>query len=137
MDRVIHIEFVNLMTHMSNRKEHEDHNEVKVVVHKNNNELYFSREPVPFRKKSRKDVPMLKQVCLINFGQDFLFDYIQREPTPLGIIKSVDMNRILEHGYNVRMIPTAYDTYAVDTEKDRQNVEMRMEKDELRKLYLS
>ena len=36
----------------------------------------------------------------------------------MEIIESVDMMRILEHGLNVRMVPTKFETHAVDTEED-------------------
>src|SRR3989304_8143510 len=61
----------NLMAELKNEKEFEDPNEVKVVVDKFNNALYFSREPIPSRKKGAKQVPMLKQVCIIPFRRDY------------------------------------------------------------------
>ncbi len=129
------INVVNLMATMATREEQEDPNEVKVVVDRNNNALYFSREPIPSWKKGATDVPMLKQVCIIPFRRDYLFEYLEMEPTPLEIIESVDMNRILEHGDRVQMVPTAFETYAVDTEEDRQNVERHMAGDPLLESY--
>ena len=43
--------------------------------------------------------------------------------------------RVLEHGYRVKMVPTHYDVYSVDTERDRQRVERLMESDGLISLY--
>jgi len=54
------IKITNLVAKMNTVQEHEDHAEVKVVVDKNNFALYFSREPIPSRKKGVNDVPMLK-----------------------------------------------------------------------------
>ena len=71
---------------------------------------------------------MTKQVCVIPFRRDFLLEYIRLEPTPLEISESVDMLRILEHGMNVHMVPTKYDTYAVDTHEDLVKVEQLMKK---------
>ena len=42
---------VNLMAEMKTIESFEDANEVKVVVGQNGNALYFSREPIPSRKK--------------------------------------------------------------------------------------
>jgi len=56
-------------------------------------------------------------------------------PTPLEIAESIDMLRILEHGMNVRLVPTEFDTYAVDTEEDRQIVEKLLLKDSVTSLY--
>ena len=52
----------NLMAPLKTREEHEDPNEVKVVVDRSGNALYFSREPIPSRKKGTTSLPMLKQV---------------------------------------------------------------------------
>ena len=130
------INVVNLMAEMITREEHDDPNEVKVVVDRFNNALYFSREPIPSWKKGASSLRMLKQVCIIPFRRDYLFQYLEMEPTPLEIAESVDMNRILEHGQKVKMVPTHIDTYAVDTVEDRKNVEEKMRGDQLMEKYL-
>jgi len=126
----------NLMAPMKTRKEHEDPNEVKVVVDKNNYALYFSREPIPSRKKGVTQVPILKQVCIIPFRRDFLFKFTQLEPTPLEKIESVDMLRAIEHGYKVKMVLTKFETYGVDTPEDLRLVEEQMKSDPLLTKYL-
>lgn len=70
---------------------------------------------------------MGKQVCIIPFRRDYLLDYTRLAPTPLEVAESVDMMRILEHGMNVRMAPTAHDTQAVDTPDDLKKVERLMQ----------
>jgi len=129
------LKITNLVADIHTVKEFEDPNEVKVVMDKNNNALYFSREPVPSRKKGILDVPMKKQVCVIPFTRDFLLEYNSIEPTPLEIIESVDMMRILENGMNVKMISTAYETKAVDTIDDLNRVVEMMKLDLLYKNY--
>ncbi len=121
---------INLVADLHTVKEFEDPNEVKVVMDKNNNALYFSREPIPSRKKGILEVPMKKQVCVIPFTRDFLLQYNEMEPTPLEIIESVDMMRILENGMKVKMIDTEYETKAVDTSEDLQRV-VKMMKDDV------
>lgn len=125
----------NLMSLMKTRKEHENPNEVKVVVDNNNYALYFSREPIPSWKKGATEVPMLKQVCIIPFRRDFLFKFTQLEPTPLEKIESVDMLRAMEHGYKVKMILTKFETYSVDTQEDLCIIEERMKNDPLLNQY--
>jgi 3-deoxy-manno-octulosonate cytidylyltransferase (CMP-KDO synthetase) len=131
------IKITNLMAKMNTIQEHEDPAEVKVVVDKNNFALYFSREPIPSRKKGVNDVPMLKQVCIIPFSRDFLLEYNEMKQTPLEIIESVDMNRLLENGIKIKMVLTDTETYSVDTKKDLENVNKRMSGDLLIKKYLS
>ena len=121
----------NLVADLDTIESFENPNEVKVVMDKNNNALYFSREPVPSRKKGVLEVPMKKQVCVIPFTRDFLLKYNEMEPTPLEIIESVDMMRILENGMKVKMIDTQYETKAVDTKEDLDLVFKMMSKDDL------
>ena len=131
------IKITNLMAPLKTKEEHEDPNEVKVVIDKNSFALYFSREPIPTRKKGREDIPMYKQVCVIPFERDFLLSYNEMEQTPLEIIESVDMMRLLENGLKVKMVPVDNDTYAVDTKEDLEYVVEKMKKDTLRKAYVN
>ena len=119
----------NLVADLHTVEEFEDPNEVKVVMDKQNNAIYFSREPIPSRKKGILEVPMKKQVCVIPFTRDFLLEYNEMEPTPLEIIESVDMMRILENGMKVKMIETSYETKAVDTQDDLDRVVEMMRED--------
>jgi 3-deoxy-manno-octulosonate cytidylyltransferase (CMP-KDO synthetase) len=45
------------------------------------------------------------------------------------------MLRILEHGMKVKLVPTHYDTHAVDTEIDRKHVEKLLANDPVTSLY--
>ena len=121
----------NLVADIDTVVEFEDPNEVKVVMDKNSDAIYFSREPIPSRKKGILNVPMQKQVCVIPFTRDFILEYNNMEPTPLEIIESVDMMRIIENGMKVKMVPTKYFTKAVDTTSDLERVVKLMEKDKL------
>ena len=125
MIKDIEIKVVNLMGKINNEEEFEDRNCIKVVCDLDNNALYFSREPIPTRNKVPK-ITMAKQVCVIPFRRDFLIEYTNLAPTPLELAESVDMMRILEHGYKVKMVPTLHDTQAVDTQADLIKVEAAM-----------
>jgi 3-deoxy-manno-octulosonate cytidylyltransferase (CMP-KDO synthetase) len=117
----------NLLGKINNIEEFEDRNCIKVVCDLKSDALYFSREPIPTRSKT-ENISMGKQICVIPFHRDFLIEYNNLEPTPLEIAESVDMMRVLEHGYNVRMVPTSHTSYAVDTPQDLIRVENKMSK---------
>jgi 3-deoxy-manno-octulosonate cytidylyltransferase (CMP-KDO synthetase) len=131
------IQVVNLMANLETKEEHEDPNEVKVVVDRQGFALYFSREPIPSRKKGVEDVPMLKQVCIIPFRRNFLLTFNNLTPTPLEIIESVDMLRVLEHGHKVKMVMSDRRTYSVDTPEDLALVHKCMKGDPLMAKYRS
>ena len=129
------INVVNLMATLKSKEEQNDPHEVKVVVDQNSFALYFSREPIPSWKKGATSVPMLKQVCIIPFKRDFLIKFNALNSTPLEIVESVDMLRVLEHGYKVKMVLTKFDTYSVDTIDDLKKVEKLMASDLLMNQY--
>ena len=122
------INVVNLLAKIESLEEFEDRNCIKVVCDLESNAICFSREPIPTQSMV-SSIPMLKQVNIVPFRRDFLLEYISMEPTPLEIVESIDMMRVLEHGYKVRMVPTSYSTRAVDTEEDRKMVEELMRQD--------
>ena len=111
----------NLLGEIKSKDEFEDRNCIKVVCDLDSNALCFSREPIPTRNFG--NVSMNKQVCIIPFRRDFLLEYTKLKPTPLEISESVDMMRILEHGKKVKMVPTKFQTYPVDTKEDLLRVE--------------
>ena len=130
------INVVNLMANIDTVEEFEDPNEVKVVVNKDNNAIYFSREPIPSRNKGVQKVPMLKQVCIIPFRRDYLIKFNETTETDLEKIESVDMMRIIENDEKVHMVMTDECSLSVDTEADLHNVERKMENDKLMKTYI-
>ena len=130
------VDVVNLMARIKTVEEFEDPNEVKVVVGLDNHALYFSREPIPSRRKGVTNVPMLKQVCIIPFRRNYLMHFNDLPQTPLEKIESVDMMRCIEHGNSVYMVLSERETMSVDTLDDLKKVERMMEKDSIMKKYL-
>ena len=124
------VQLVNLLGLIRETRDFEDRNCVKVVCDLQLNAMYFSREPIPSRWKG-SDVPMGKQVAVMAFRRNFLLEYLRMTPTPLEIIESVDMMRVLEHGIKIRMAPTKHTVYAVDTPDDLKRVEQLMKDKQL------
>ena len=111
------VQIVNLLGKIESDAEFQDRNCIKVVCDLQGNALYLSREAIPTRAKLA-EVPMGKQVCVIPFRRDFLLRYTKLQPTPLEIAESIDMLRVLEHGFRLRMIATRHESHAVDTPED-------------------
>ena len=116
------IEVVNLLGKIKSIEEFNDKNCIKVVCDKNQNALYFSRQPIPNNDKCG-NILMKKQVCIIPFRRDFLIEYTSLSPTELEVQESIDMLRVLEHGKSVHMVETDFESYAVDTPDDIKRVE--------------
>jgi 3-deoxy-manno-octulosonate cytidylyltransferase (CMP-KDO synthetase) len=130
------LQVINLMTRIYSQGEFENANAVKVVTDQQGFALYFSREPIPSKKKYSGDIPMWKQLGIMLFSRKALLDYSQMSPTPLEIIESVDMNRFLEHGIKIKMVPTSYRIFGVDVPDDLNEVEPLLRKDPLIKKYM-
>jgi len=130
------LQVTNLIEMIHSQEDFENANAVKVVLDQEGFALYFSREPIPSRKKYAGEIPMWKQLGIILFSRKALLDYTRMTPTPLEIIESVDMNRFLEHGIRIKMIPTVHKSVGVDVPTDIDIVEPLLRKDLLLGKYL-
>jgi len=122
---------VNLYTSLRTEQEFLDPNEIKVVVSKNKEAIYFSREAIPSNSKYAGAVNAFKQVCIIPFTRDALFEFISFEESYLEKVESIDMLRWIENGKVVTMAYTNHETYSVDNRKDFEFVRDLMIDDDL------
>ena len=110
------INVVNLISKIKDKKNFIDKNCIKVIKNKKNEAIYFSRMPIP--TQNNKFIYGYKQVCIIPFRRDFLFNYLKMKETQLEKIESVDMLRIIENSIKVHLVEIKKNTYPVDTLKD-------------------
>lgn len=130
------LECVNLVRRIEHEADYLDANTIKVVMNQQGDALYMSRRPIPtLAKTGFADTAAHKQVCIIPFRTATLLQYARLSPTPLEQLESIDMLRLLEHGYRVKMVPTEFNTQAVDTEADLARVAKLMEIDPLLSRY--
>lgn len=128
-------EVLNLASIIENKEDVLDPNTIKVVIDKNWNAIYFSRSPIPYPREGSKHT-FYKQVCIMPFKRDFLLEFDRLPETPLEIIESIDMERILEHGKKVKLVECNEKTQAVDTPSDLKKVEAFMKTDKHLPLYM-
>ncbi len=112
------VDVVNIMSRIRSYEQFTDHNNVKVVANKLNDALYFSREPIPSPWKGYEKIPKYMQLGVIAFRKKSLLWFNQMPETELEQIESVDMNRFLENGMKIRMVPTDAVTIGVDTPEE-------------------
>ena len=122
---------VNNISKIYNKSEFTDPNNVKVVFNKFNEAIYFSREPIPSDKKL--EIPDsfygYKQVCIISFIKEYLFEFNKLKQTHLEIIESIDMLRCIENKHLIKVVETKYPNWSVDTKQDLNIVSEMMVKD--------
>ena len=127
---------VNLIKRIDNEDDFNNPSTIKVVTDLDGNALYMSRQTIPTAPAGDfSKITAQKQVCIMPFRRDALLKFAALAPTPLEVTESVDMNRFLEHGVPVRMVPTRFDTQAVDTPEDLARVEKLMQNDPLAETY--
>lgn len=129
------VSIANLMSEIDSQEAFESYNNVKVVCDSNNDALYLSREPIPSCWKGSKGVPRYNQIGIIGFKKEALLKFNSQDQTTLEIIESIDMNRVLENGGKIRMIPTQNNYIGVDTPEEAKVVESYIKLDPFRKNY--
>jgi len=129
------LKITNLINEITTEEEFNSANVVKVVLDLNDFALYFSREPIPSKRKYKGTLPMWKQLGIILFDKNLLLKYINLPPTPLEVIESVDMNRLLEYGRRIKMVKTRFKSFGVDIPADVTYVEEQLKMDPLVEKY--
>ena len=122
---------------ITDEKDFNNPNIVKVVTDQKGRALYFSRSPIPFRR-NLTECPVWEHLGIYAFTKEFLLKLVDLPLTPLMAAESLEQLRILEHGYTMAVIPTKYPSMGpnVNTEEDLQIVRniLAQEKDKNKKL---
>ena len=100
---------------------------VKVVTDMEDNALYFSRAPIPFRREDETSgsggrQAIYKHIGLYAYKRSFLLKIASLPRTALEISESLEQLRALEHGFRIRAVLTTYDSIGVDTPEDLERV---------------
>lgn len=106
---------------------------VKAVVDTAGNALYFSRGAIPYARQDWPEAPQLlaakgaaptippgcfKHYGLYAYRRTFLLEMTQWSQTPLEQLEQLEQLRVLEHGYRIRVVQTAYQSIGVDVPED-------------------
>lgn len=126
---------VNLASRLYSRADAEDPNTVKVVTAPDGRALYYSRSAIPSAARVA-DPPVYQQTGIMGFRHGFLHRFSELAPTPLEKIESVDMMRVIEHGYEIQITFTETETIGVDTPDELRRAEKRLEADPFTARYL-
>ena len=90
----------------------------KVVTREDGSLLYISRASIPSNKELAFRKAM-KQVCIYAFPRKVLLSFgSYKKKTQLEAIEDIEILRLLELGYDVKMIEVSGSSVAVDTPED-------------------
>ena len=118
-----------LVKRITELKELEDTNLVRVVIDQKGFALYFSRAEVPFYNSSPNKEEWIKKheyyrhIGLYGFQRDFLFKFVELGESYLEKAERLEQLRVLENGYRMKVEIVDYIPYPVDVPEDIKEVE--------------
>jgi 3-deoxy-manno-octulosonate cytidylyltransferase (CMP-KDO synthetase) len=100
-----------------------DPGEVKIVINRRSEALYFSRQVIPFVKDAAPDswqdyTNFYRHVGMYAYRSDVLRNITAQKPTALETAESLEQLRWLENGYRVKCIETTYESHCIDRPED-------------------
>lgn len=107
-----------------------DPNIVKVVRGDDGRALYFSRAPIPFRRRPEPGLPTLKHLGLYGYRKEALKRWTGLVPHPLERAEGLEQLRPLAAGMPMAVLDATSDSIGVDTEEDARKVEEILKKRE-------
>ena len=102
-------------------------NSPKVVIDKQNNALYFSRSPIPYKRGSDEKNWMAehdyyKHVGVYAYRSEVLSQIVQMPPSKLELAESLEQLRWLENGLKIKAGFTDVETVGIDTPDDLEKI---------------
>ncbi len=131
----LEVQITNVVYSSSDLATIDDPNNVKVVVDRRGDALYFSRAAIPAAWNSESRFSALIQTGVIVFRREALLGFDELDESELERIESIDMNRVLEHGGRVRTLLSDVPLIGVDTPAELALVEGRLTDDPIYPLY--
>lgn len=108
----------SLMRKMTEINDAQNISEVKVVVNKKMDALYFSRSPIPFIANTNIDAPYFLHIGVYGFRKNALLDFTGWPAGILERVEKLEQLRYLENGISIRMAEVEFDSVAIDTPED-------------------
>ena len=125
----------NLVSPMESAEDFDNPDIVKAATDQNGFIMFFSRAPIPYFRH-HMPCPIYRQTGIWAFRADLLRQYSALPRSPFEQAESIDMLRLVEHGYRILAVPTSYATIGVDRVEDIAVVEHILRTDDVqRDLY--
>ncbi len=111
---------------ITDEREIDDPNHVKVVTDKEGFALFFSRSPIPFFRDSRSNQVYYKHLGFYAYRRDFLTKFSSLPVGQLESSEKLEQLRALEYGFRIKVVETPFDSIEVDRPADIKRVEKLM-----------
>jgi len=120
------IDIVTAAHPFENAAEASSPHQVKVIVDRDHNALYFSRYAIPFPRNRSASIKYLRHQGIYGFRRKALLDFVRSKPTPLERAESLEQLRALENGVKVHVLLTKHGSPGVDTPADAKALERKL-----------
>jgi 3-deoxy-manno-octulosonate cytidylyltransferase (CMP-KDO synthetase) len=97
-------------------------NNVKVVMDRRGDALYFSRSAIPFRRGTN-ELPSYKHLGIYGYRRKALLEFVRMSPGALEQAEQLEQLRALENGLKIRVVVSETGSIGVDTPEDATEVE--------------
>jgi 3-deoxy-manno-octulosonate cytidylyltransferase (CMP-KDO synthetase) len=115
-------QIVTLIKKIKSEEEVRNPNVVKAIANKNNQAIYFSRSPIPYRRNPGVDITYFKHVGIYGYRKQVLAEITQLPMSKLEQAESLEQLRWVENGYSIVLKETDLETIAIDTPDDLDKV---------------
>ena len=100
-----------------------NHNNVKVILNKRCEAIYFSRTPIPYNRNFPeqewlKYSTYYKHIGIYGYRTEVLKEISALQKTNLEVTESLEQLRWIENGYVIRAAVTSLESIAIDTPED-------------------
>lgn len=117
-DKAGEVAVASLMAPLTDPEEIANPNNVKVVVNKTGDALYFSRAVIPYPRDGEVAITYYKHLGIYAYRKEALQAFTQLAPSPLERTEKLEQLRYLENGYTIRLAITDKATIGIDTPED-------------------
>lgn len=122
------LDLVTLGQNFKTANELQSLNNVKVILNRKNEAIYFSRFPIPFSRVEIKDSLFPNETCLRHIGiygfrYAFLREFCQTPMSFLEKSESLEQLRAMSLGARIKVVKTEHFFQGVDVPEDIQKVE--------------
>lgn len=121
------VRLATLVKKINSPEELFNHNNVKVVLNKRKEAIYFSRSPIPYNRNFPEQEWLrhsiyYKHIGIYGYKTDTLAEVAALEKTNLEITESLEQLRWIENGYTIHAAVTDFESIAIDTPEDLEKV---------------
>ena len=117
------LEMITTAHPFSDPREAQSPHQVKVVVNRKNDALYFSRGAIPYPRDASATPQYFRHQGIYGYTRDLLLRFVRWKTSPLERAESLEQLRALENSVRIHVLITKTGSPGVDTPEDAVSLE--------------